>query len=194
MWLCIASVRSSFVSTVSGGMGQVFKAMVRMFFGGDIHDLSAGGIALVSPDGSLFRLFAKLGMFLQDGGAHKAVWHCKGDAGTKLCMLCRNLYSESSGLVDEDGSDMLTCSLLHEGELDFATDEDIRGSARRLAEKRATATAADFARWSQAIGFRHEPHGMLHDPSLDAVVRPASQVTHDWMHATLVRGVFQTVS
>jgi hypothetical protein len=194
LWFCIASVRSSFVNTVSGGMGQVFKAVVRMFFGGDVHDMSTGGIALSNPDGSMFRLFANLAMFLQDGGAHKAVWHCKGDAGTKLCMLCRNLYSEASGLVDEDGSDMLTCSLLHENELDFANDEDIRGSVRRLAEKRHTASAEDFKRWSQAIGFRHEPHGMLLDPTLDVVVKPASQFTHDWMHAVFVHGVFNTVS
>lgn len=193
MWFCVLACRSSEVSRVSGGMGQVFGAIAKLFFGGDVHDMSVGGVVMNLEDGTAIRLFARLDMFLQDGGAHKAVWHCKGDAGTKLCMLCRNLYSESSELADEDGSDLLTCSLIYESQLDFATDEDIRSSVRRLAARRATETTVTFAKWCQAVGFRHEPHGMLLDPSLDHIVQPASQFVHDWMHAVFVHGVFNTV-
>ena len=78
---------------------------------------------------------------------------------------------------------MLVCSIIHEAD-----------SVRRLAEKSTTSSAADFAKWSQAIGFRHEPDGVLIDPTLDTVVKPASQFVHDWMHAIFVHGVFNTVS
>ena len=193
MWFCVGAERSSFVKEISGGMGQVFKQVVKLFFG-DVHDLATSGIVLNFADGTLVRLFARVGMFLQDGGAHKAVWHCKGDGGTKLCMLCRNLYAEASELVDEDGTDMLVCSIIHEDELDFATDADIRGSVRRLAEKWATSSTSEKRDWTQAIGFRHEPHGMLMDPSLDTIVQPASQFVHDWMHAFFVHGIFTTLS
>ena len=42
-------------------------------------------------------------------------------------MRCRNLYSEKSGLVDDDGSEHLTTGLVYEDELDFAIDEDVIG-------------------------------------------------------------------
>ena len=191
-WFCMLVARSSEVSKVSAGMGQVFAAVIKRFFGDGGHDLSSAGLALRSSSGELVRLFCSLGMVLQDGGAHKSVWHCKGDAGTKLCMLCRNLYSEESELVDEDGSNLLTCTLVHEAELDFATDADIKGAVRRLAAKAASESAAGFSMWQQAIGFRHEPDGLLLDAELDDIVLPASQFCHDWMHAVMVHGVLNT--
>jgi hypothetical protein len=45
----------------------------------------------------------------------------------KFCLRCINLYTEKSGLVDEYGSEYLTTSLVHEDELEFATDEDVIG-------------------------------------------------------------------
>eukprot|EP00969_Alexandrium_andersonii_P160639 7098088-Alexandrium_andersonii.AAC.1 len=48
-------------------------------------------------------------------------------------MLCRNLVSYESSIADESGAKLLTCSLVHEHEMDFATGDDIRGTARRLA-------------------------------------------------------------
>lgn len=192
-WLCLFVARSSEVAKCSAGMGQIFGAILKRLFGHGANDLSSAGIALPGPDGHVMRLFCTLGMILQDGAAHKSVWHCKGDAGTKLCMLCRNLYSEESELVDEDGSNLLTCTLIHEAELDFATDADIRGSVQRLAAHAATDSAAMFAMRQQAIGFRHAPDSILLDPELADVVKPASQFCHDWMHALMVHGVLNTV-
>lgn len=192
-WFCLATLRSREVNRVAAGMGQIFRKLLKSLFGHAAqHDLSAAGVRLVSSDGTAVRLWAVPGMFLQDGAAHKSTWHCKGDAGTKLCMLCRNLMSEDSGLVDEDGTNLLTCTLVHESELDFATDADIRGSVRRLAARHGQDTQAIFEKRQQAFGFRHEPEGLLLDSSLDGFVFPASQFVHDFMHAVFVNGVLQT--
>jgi hypothetical protein len=192
-WFCLTTKRSSEVAKISGGMGQIYGKLVKLFHGG-VHDIATAGVVFNRGGGITMRVFGKLAMFLQDGGAHKVTWHCKGDAGTKMCMLCRNLYSTKSEIVDEDGSNLLTCSLIHESELDFATDEDIRGSVRRLAAKHASEPPAVFAKWSQAIGFRHEPHSMLLDPALDSLVFPAQQFVHDWMHCVFVHGCFNTIA
>ena len=192
-WFCLMTKRSSEVAKVSGGMGQIYGKLVKLFHG-NVHDIATTGLVFNNTDGSVMRVFSRLAMFVQDGGAHKVTWHCKGDAGTKMCMLCRNLYSQKSEIVDEDGSNLLTCSLIHESDLDFATDDDIRGSVRRLAAKHASEPAAVFAKWSQAIGFRHEPHSMLLDPTLDTVVFPAKQFVHDWMHCIFVHGCFNTIA
>ena len=109
-WFCILIARSSEVNKVSAGMGQIFGDLLKRFFADGGHDMRTAGLTLRSPNGIIARLFCKLGMVLQDGGAHKTVWGCKGDAGSKLCMLCKNLYAQVSGLVDEDGTDLLTCS------------------------------------------------------------------------------------
>ena len=112
--------------------------IVDFFFGSHVFDFRTSGIMLHFPDGTHVRLFATLSMFTQDGGAHKSMWHCKGDAGSKFCMLCRNLFAEKkSELVVEDGTDLLTCSAMRRTELDFATDAVVRGAVRRLAANHA---------------------------------------------------------
>ena len=45
-WFCVMAKRSHDVNQVSGGMSQVFKAIGKMFFGADIHNLATGGHAL----------------------------------------------------------------------------------------------------------------------------------------------------
>ena len=137
-WFCYASIRSCRVNKAQAGIAQAFSALVKVMFAKLDTSFHRTGILLRRPNGTDLRLFARLGMILQDGGAHKSIWLIKGDAGLKMCMLCRNLVSEKSELVDEDGTDLLTCSIIHESDIDFANDADIRGSVRRLAAHRLT--------------------------------------------------------
>ena len=132
-------------------------------------------------------------MFLQDGGAHKLVWGCKGDSGTRLCMLCKNLVAESSGMVDEDGTDILVCSLIPEHQLQFSSDSEIRATIRRLAGFKATDSAGDFKLRQQAFGSTYHEHGLLYDQELEDNAHPASQYCHDWMHCLSASGVFNIV-
>jgi hypothetical protein len=193
-WLCNLVCRSTVVGSLSAGISQAFAVALKLFFGGLTCNLATGGMVLTHSDGSQHRLWCNLGMILQDGGAHKLVWHCKGDAGTKMCMLCRNLVSVKSKVVDEDGSQLLTCSVVFEEDLDFATDKDLRGTISRLAAAVGTMSKAQFELKQQACGFNHEPHSILSDQALLGIVFPASQFCHDWMHAMLVNGVFHTVT
>jgi hypothetical protein len=103
------------------------------------------------------------------------------------------MFTKKSNVVDEDGHNLLTCDLFTEAELDFATDADIRDTIRRLAAHKLTDTPGDFELRETAFGFNHEPHGLLMDPALDAIVDPVSHYAHDWMHAMVVNGVFNTI-
>ena len=191
-WFIICCIRSMDVKKIAAGISQLMGRLIKVFFGLHVHNFSTGGI-VVRLDGKPARIFAKLGMVLQDGGAHKQVWHCKGDAGTKICMLCLNLFAQKSGIVDEDGEDTLTCTLIHESELHFASNTDVRGAVRRLHACKATDAPGMFALREQAVGYKYEPYGLLMDPELDTIVNPVSQFCHDWMHAIFVHGVFGTV-
>ena len=194
VWLCHFVRRSQDLAKLSAGIGQCFAASLKLLFGGLNHNIAVGGVALEASDGRQFRMFAKLGMILQDGGAHKLTWHCKGDAGTRVCMLCRNLVSQVSRLAqaDEAGQTLMKCSVIFE-DLDFAHDADIRGTSARLAQAKQQMNASIFQTYSQAVGFNYEPHGLLMDQDLLTVVLPASQFVHDWCHAILVLGVFHTI-
>ena len=106
-------------------------------------------------------------------------------------MLCRNLISNVSEIIDEDGSHLLTCNMYSEADLDFATDDDVRGAMRRLERY---VDDPDFELRQQACGFRFEPHGLLMHKSLDHIVKPVPQYCHDWMHCMMVNGVFTTTA
>ena len=152
------------------------------------------GIVLTFPGGEQRRLFIRMGFIVQDGDAHKRVHWCKGDAGMKLCMICRNLHSIKSAVVGEDGSNLLTCGFVNEADIEFATGAEIRGSVRRLAEWKGFESNPLFKAREQAYGFTHSPHNLLLDPSLDNVYDPADNYMHDWMHGMIVHGVFNVIA
>ena len=76
------------------------------------------------------RLWAKMAIILQDGGAHKETFHPTGDGGSKLCMLCRNIWTETCNVCDEDGTDLLMCNVIKTANLVLATSKQLRKTAR----------------------------------------------------------------
>ena len=194
-WVCISCVRSDIVKTLGGGIAQIFGAVLRHLFAPDGHNLHNAGVRIAFSDGSCSRVRASLRMILQDGGAHKQVFMVKGESGLKQCILCRNLYSKDSGVVGEDGESILTCSHIRACELDFATDDDVMGTVRRLAEIARTKPAKELKLREMAAGFNHNRFNLLLDADLGGtVVKPISNFAHDWMHTLCVHGVMNTIS
>ena len=191
-WCPLVAEPSDGLKTVSGGISQVIAELIKLFFN-DNFDLRYG-MQLDGPDGEnvAMRLFVALSMFLQDGGAHKLLWGCKGDSGTRMCMLCTNLVALASGIAI-DGENVLVCNIIHEDQLRFATDDCIRAALRRLEAFKVTETKGDFKLRQQAIGFTYQEHGVLQDPSLVGIVFPVSQYCHDWMHCIFASGVFNII-
>ena len=180
-WLTLTCKRSSLLAGAIGGISQAFKALIKhMFCGTNTFDKS--GLVLRHPNGQTYRIFAKLKMILQDGDAHKRVWLTKGDAGTKFCVLCRNVIADKSGILSEDNyedgvttrTEILAVSKVRACELDFAEDEDVRGSVRRLAAFKLTDRIGDFKIREQSFGLNHCEANMLLDPELDDIVFPVS--------------------
>ena len=162
-WFCITAKRTNQVSSIGGGISQVMGCIMKSYHARDV------GIVLTFPGGEQRRLFIRMGFIVQDGDAHKRVHWCKGDAGMKLCMICRNLHSIKSAVVGEDGSNLLTCRFVNEAEIEFATGAEIRGSVRRLAAWKGFESNPLFNAREQAYGFTHSPHNLLLDLSLDHV-------------------------
>ena len=168
-WCPLAAEPSHGLKRVSAGISQVFAVIIESFFGLQTYDMR-GGIQLEGPNGERLRLFAVLSMVLQDGGAQKFVWSCKGDGGTRPCFLCKNLVSSSSSVAACDVSGMLVDDMVDADRLIPATNEDIRNAIKRLAPFKETDSAGDFKLREQAIGFTLQNRALLTQPELEDIV------------------------
>lgn len=137
-WLTLATARSSFLAHVHGGIGQLMKVVIKEAFQSPRCDLQKAGILLKAPNGTLHRVWIKLGCFVQDGAAHRAVFGIKGDSGTRMCLLCKNIVSKKSDLVGEAGAEMLVTENVKEHQLELTSDADIWRSVSRMRSQQLT--------------------------------------------------------
>ena len=110
-WFTATTEYSVHVSGLSAGLSQVVGSIFKLFFSEGIN-LAVTGVLLHFDGHTPVRLWAVLGGMLQDGGAHKAVWHSRGDSASKFCILCKNVFDEESEIVDADGTNLLSCNCL----------------------------------------------------------------------------------
>ena len=190
-WFTVMTEFETVVADVSAGLSQLFAAIVKTFFNPHGYNFETAGILLPFGDSEV-RLFCKLKMMLQDGGAHKQVWHARGDAATRLCFLCKNLVTESSGLAEQDATNQLKANIIKSAELVPSTGRDVRAAARYLASRCSTMSAAAFLEQQQSLGLTHHPHGILLDRELDQTFDPVEVYHHDWMHCFFVDGIFNS--
>lgn len=199
VWLPLLELRTSVTATLSGGISQVCKIILRSIFLNPACDAVNLGIQLKGPADDQIRFRIHLAYLLQDGAAHKYVFNTKGDAGTKMCLLCRNLVATSSDIFDDEGEMLCKPSLTYEHEMDMADDNDIAGTIARLKSKHddhlaRKLNATQFSAWEKACGLNFEPDGLMWDPDLMmTILSPTKHYVHDWMHTMFVTGVFQTV-
>ena len=204
-WLTIGACRSKLVSELEANLSQLVASALQSIFC-RASDPVQGGVVLKTPAGRSVRLFFRMGLFLNDGGAHKFVWCVKADSGCRFCVLCTNVfmsysakedvaddYDEDELDADDDARDGLVCGFCKKTDLRLASDLDILATVDRLAARRATCTLGDFKMWEKASGFNYEPRGLLMDRALRSrgLVAPASQYCHDWMHTTCCSGTMQ---
>ena len=192
-WFCFLTHFSNDIATVASGMSQVFAEAMNIFFEPSGFNLHEGGISLPFA-GTTRRIWAGLGVIIQDGAAHKSTWCSRGDGASKLCLLCQNIFTDASEMVDSDGAHLLRCNVVHERDLVAATDADLRNVARYLEASFAImGPGVNFRELEQALGQSHSPHGILLHRGLDHLVKPCTQYMHDWMHTLFSDGIYNMV-
>ena len=190
-WFCVAVEYSIFVSEFSAGLSQVMTVVIKLFFS-EGANLALSGVLLSFVGGESVRLWAKIGGTLQDGGAHKSMFHSRGDGASKFCLLCKNLFEQTSQLVEMDGTNLLACDVLKYEGLVLASSKDLRKTARYIEGKHATMPAGAFTILQQSLGMTYHKHALLLDRSLDDLYDPVPGYMHDWMHALFVDGIYNT--
>ena len=191
-WFTLMTEFSTTVSACSAGLSQVFAEAIKSFFQTGGFHMMDGGMH-IEIDGERSRLFAKLGVVLQDGGAHKAVWQARGDGASKFCMLCKNLFTHDSNVAADDGTRLMRCGIIKLQELEASTDRELRNNARYLERQSGRLSPEEFTLLQQAMGLTYAKHGLLLDRSLDRLVSPTQVYMHDYMHALFVDGVLNLV-
>ena len=191
-WFILMTEFSQVVNSLNGGMSQCFASAVKCFFDPEGFHMLDSGI-LVDLGDEQVRLFLKIGLVLQDGGAQKAVWGARGDGASKFCLLCKNLFTHESAMTADDGSHLLRCNVIKLDELEASTDTELRNNARYLDQEFNNLGAGAFNRLQQAMGLTHTPCGILLDRSLDRLLSPSESFVHDPMHALFVDGVVNLV-
>ena len=192
-WMLATAKRSSEVAKTAGQMSKVMGTVSKLFVADD-SNFHATGILVKLATGRKIRIFADIAMFIQDGGAHKATFHCKGDAGSRFCMLCRNVFSIKSelGIADaaELGDDGYRTTIITTKGLHMATNEEVIESVERVHHFKGIDRPELFEERQIANGFSWSPYNLLLDPDLQGHIKPADQFCHDWMHCLFQSGVW----
>ena len=85
---------------------------------------------------------------------------------------------------------MLATTPLREDQITFCSDADVIDSVKRLESFRLVDSNPVFEVRSQILDVSWSPYSLLSDPRLTDVIRPCSQLMHDWMHGLFSSGVF----
>ena len=201
-WLTCGVHTSVSVTGFSAGLSQLVAKILKAFFCNEVCDVMDGGLVVKTSAGRLIRIYFQMGLFLQDGAAHKGVFCLKADSGCRFCMLCKNLfctYSKAAAAEEaeaqDDEDDGLICAACKHSDMDLATDAEVLAIADRLQARARTCTLQELRDWETACGMNYEPHGLLLDPQLRAkgVLAPVSQFVHDGMHALASAGALQAI-
>ena len=197
MWYHLCAIRSSHIRKVKGGVSQLFKKLVCLFFSAPA-DLRLG-IQMTLPPGpeglssSLF-LFGCFGTLVADEVALKQCWSFKGSSGTLPCFRCSNVVAHSSRLDLHDSSGSLVPSCV----VSFAscrlhTNDSVKANAAQLTAQFPVLNKSQFEKLEQSIGLTFCPDGALWSGScLEMVNGIVDRTSFDWMHCYLVSGIWNS--
>ena len=104
-WITLGLVRSSIVSSLDGHLSQVFAVLLNSIFNNPCANVTDLGLQLQEPGGGQpcpKRLKLQVGFFIMDGQAAKFAWSTKGDAGSRFCQHCANVFQLAADDVNDE--------------------------------------------------------------------------------------------
>ena len=187
-WLVVMLKRSAEVSSLDSGISQCIRIILEQVFCSE-NGSPLGGLYLKAGDKAM-RLHFTLKMFLQDGSAQKLTFCNRQDAGSRVCMLCKNIFC-----IGRDEEEPLVSKAIKHSDLQLTSDMEILQSWDRMAARQDTVTKKAWEDWQQASGISFSPNALLMSAKLRdmGLLKPASSYCHDWMHAMCSSGIMASV-
>ena len=186
-WLSLSVERSTFVTTLDGGIAQIFAIILSSIFNNPIVDPKTTGIKLKNLTMGDLTIWFDFAMVLADGAAQKQVWSSKGDSGTRFCLQCSNVHATRIDTTATDEQDHIFCETMMYSQLQLVHDQELLDSYQRLHARFSTCTKKVFLQWQQATGLTYSKYALMLNESLlsKGLIQPISQFCHDWMHGVL---------
>ena len=189
MWFTAAALRASQCKRIQGGMSQVYKLILRLFFGGrGRHDLRNGIMLHLHGSDRPKLVLGRLAAFLQDERGGKEFALFKGASGVKLCCLCRTTCGHKTLVIRGGGAGFVSAMETDVAKLELHTRDSIRAIVDRLHEVAQSGDNGLLARLEKAHGFNYDPEWLLLDQNLS--IDLPSLWMWDWFHTYLADGVF----
>ena len=205
-WFTGLTVRSTTVKKIAGGLTQLLKVYMNMFFnladGCDFRigvtlnvpraasapaaAASAPATAASAQNRSL--VLAELAMVVQDADAHACAFGWKGATSVKCCPICLNVVSKNCKLVKDPTWGTIPVYTTDTSRFRLMSDKTFRSMQHRLHQLALHHPKELFAK-EQDFGFKYIPHSWLQDTVLD--VRPMRVLAFDWMHCWCEKGVWE---
>ena len=187
-WFLLAAVRSSVVSRLPGGMGQLMENMISCFFQADAS--FEDGLLVHTHDGPAL-VFAEINTKIGDEAALRSCFNTKGAAGSLCCMLCRNITAHGSELATHDKSRFFVASTCTDTTRFVPqSDQTVADAVAMIRANVGVGTKASFQKMQQALGINYAPLGVLFSHRLIGKISMVGSVMFDWMHVYMSSGIF----
>ena len=175
VWHPIAMIQHGAVSAVQGGFSKVFLSIVESLLREDLHM----GVPL--RFGSTTRVcFFNVQHWVGDLDALRLSYDCKGAAGLRVCIRCKNVLKRDSGVPRLDNY-FLEVGTNDVSLFDLQTDPEIFQVVDDLLSKKTTLPKGKVQQLEVISGFLANEHGLLAAKSARQFAPPSSWLL-DPMH------------
>lgn len=186
-WFTFGTLRSTIVDKLVGGVSELMKIILHVFWSPSSHNFQSGGGLFRRVSGEHTIVKATLEGFLADELGLKEIYGTKSSGGTKPCIGCKNVVR----FLDDEiaGHPYLVgigCCQPHR--FDICTDTEVYDLVDRLqAASRGPRKALEVL--EQTSGLNYIGTGLLFDAHCRSFVRPVAMKLTDWMHTYVSGGV-----
>ena len=185
VWLTSAIMSLSAINIVAGGAAQVLGELLAAGFAVGGTNMHLSGFNVRLHDGTNKRLFIRMGGLLADELALHLMWQCKGAQGTKMCLLCLDVYNTAWIGAGADPDILTYDKVFTEGQCRLHTAATHAEVLRRLGVHKGTLTQDAFKNKESELGFTHSSYNLLTDPRLVGIVNAVDHTLFDWAHCVL---------
>ena len=188
-WLALGCITHAEAQLIDGGLSNVIRILLRHLF---LGENSIASLGIVIPFSQPKLLFVKLSPFLLDEAAVKTTFDCKGAAGIRPCISCKNTVSASSDLVANDPSNYLCdVSEINVSRFDVNSNADIFATVDDLLVQSASLNVGQLEELCKAAGFNINRFGVLFDRDLRPFL-PEPLQRWDPLHCLFSHGIAST--
>ena len=175
-WFKFGFVLSEIVSELQGGIQEVVRKMICIFFDPSSFNFATTGLRLPTCSG-LVHLKATFGFFMLDEKACKMTFGIKGASGTKPCCCCMNVVGAKT--VPGESTYLVHISDHRKAKFDPHTPESF---LKMVALLEAAKGKPELGELEQCCGLTYNPDGLLWDPYVRDILQLPYCVFWDSMH------------